>query len=197
MITSRRAMSREHSIYALNVGMIAIAIMLIAMYYMEVTPYLGNFIAGVMITFASMFIGVKYSDELMDPVFNILGIALIIGTSLMLNYLMTTFMIDFVTVLIMANLMLLYIYFWNTKNKMQIFENKLMEISYWLFGGVLVIFDTVCYLFLNEISFIQIIIDILVYLLIIRLIDKVLIYSDEFRNSAGNVFLAMEKYLTK
>lgn len=198
MITStRRSISTENAIYTLHAGMIVLALLLIAMYYMEVTPYLGNFIAGVMITFASIFIGVKYSDELIEPIFNILGISLVFGMSLMLNYLMTTFMIDFVTVLIMLNLMLLYVYFWKTKNKMKIFECKLIEISYWMFGGVLVIFDTVCYLFLNEITFIQIIIDILVYLLIIRLIDKVLIYSDEFRNSAGNVFLAMEKYLTK
>ena len=198
MITStRRSITREHSIYTLHLGIVALAIILIAMWCIGVTPYLGNFIAGVMITFASIFIGVKYSDELMDPVFNILGIALKIGISLMLNYLMTTLMIDFVTVLIMANLMLLYIYFWNTKNKMQIFESKLMEISYWLFGGVLVIFDTVCYLFLNEISFIQILIDIMIFLLIVRLIDKTLIYAEEFRNSAGNIFLAMEKYFTK
>lgn len=194
MITSRRSMSREHSIYTLHVGIIALAIMLIVMWCIGVTPYLGNFISGAMIMFGTLFIGIKYADELMDPVFNILGILLIIGMTLVLNYLMTVFKIDFVTVLIIVNLMLFYVYFWNTKNK-QIFESRLMEISYWLFGGVLLLFDVVCYLFLEEINIVQIIIDLFIYLLLIRLIDKTLIYAEEYRNSAGNIFLGLEKFL--
>lgn len=196
MITStRRSMSREHSIYTLHVGIIALAIMLIVMWCVGVKPYLGNFVSGAMIMFATLFIGIKYADELMDPVFNVLGIVLIVGTALVLNYLMSVFKIDYITVLIMINLMLLYVYFWNTKNKYEIFRNELMEISYWLFGGVLLLFDIVYYLFLEEINFVQIISDLFIYLLFIRLIDKTLIYSEEYRNSVGNVFLGMERYL--
>lgn len=196
MITStRRSMSREHSIYTLHLGIIALAIMLIVMWCVGVNPYLGNFVSGAMIMFATLFIGIKYADELMDPVFNVLGIVLIVGTALVLNYLMSVFKIDYITVLIMINLMLLYVYFWNTKNKYEIFRNELMEISYWLFGGVLLLFDIVYYLFLEEINFVQIISDLFIYLLFIRLIDKTLIYSEEYRNSVGNVFLGMERYL--
>ena len=198
MITStRRSITREHSIYTLHLGIVALAIILIAMWCIGVTPYLGNFIAGLMVMFATLFIGIKYADELMDPVFNVLGLFLIVGVALVLNYLMTVFKIDYVTVLIMVNLMLLYVYFWNTKNKHEIFESRVMEISYCLFGGVLILYDIVCYLFLNEINIMQIISDVIIYLLLIRLIDKTLIYAEEFRNSAGNVFLAMEKYFTK
>ena len=54
MITSRRSMSREHSIYTLHVGIIALAIMLIVMWCIGVTPYLGNFISGAMIMFGTL-----------------------------------------------------------------------------------------------------------------------------------------------
>ena len=111
MITStRRSITREHSIYTLHLGIVALAIILIAMWCIGVTPYLGNFIAGLMVMFATLFIGIKYADELMDPVFNVLGLFLIVGVALVLNYLMTVFKIDYVTVLIMVNLMLLYVH---------------------------------------------------------------------------------------
>lgn len=195
MITStKRTMSREHAIYTLHAWIILLSIILFVMCYVDITPYLGFLVTGTIIVLATVFIGIKYADDFKDPVFNFLGLILILGCSLVLNYLMTVFKIDYITVLVMVNLMLLCVYFCNTKNKHEIFKSKTMDMSYFFFGCILLIWDIVCYLFLGEISIIQILSDVIVYGVCIRLIDKTLIHADEYRNSAGNIFLAMEKY---
>lgn len=183
MITStRKSESAKNSMYTFHAGIIILCIITFIMYALNLTPTVTMLISGAILVIVTSYLGIKKEGIFLRPVTNLIFLSFIIGLSIFW-YSFLYLKVDVETVLIVANIIFLIIYL----------ENFKKIIPTMVFGIVaLVVYDLLIY---ETINYIQIIVDIIIYVILMRLTYSILVYSDIKRTSSENIFFAMKNIL--